>query len=98
MLVECYTLLASGESVHAKLEAHITLRYVQCPSQTYKHIYIYIYIYIYIIYRKIACSDHYEGSLPSPILDYAKSFYHEIFPSIHTALANTQFGDGLGEL
>ena len=29
ILVECYTLLAS-RSVHAKLEARITLRYVQC--------------------------------------------------------------------
>ena len=43
LLVECYTLLASG-STHTKLEAHRALQYVQCGL----HIYIYIYIYIYI--------------------------------------------------
>ena len=35
ILVECYALLASG-SAHAKLEARITLRYVQCPSHVYR--------------------------------------------------------------
>ena len=32
--VECYALLASG-SAHAKLEARITLRYVQCGTDIY---------------------------------------------------------------
>ena len=53
ILVECFNIDGKWERsnecmllayVHAKLEARITLRYVQCES----HIYIYIYIDIYI--------------------------------------------------
>ena len=59
ILVECYALLASG-SAHAKLEAHITLQYVQCLSQIYMiehrtfaicmigNLTFYIYVYINI--------------------------------------------------
>ena len=31
-------IVGERESVHAKLEAHITLRYVQCLSQMYKYV------------------------------------------------------------
>ena len=41
LLVECYTLLVSS-SAHTKLEACITLRYVQCGT----HIYMYTCMYI----------------------------------------------------